>query len=106
MLERARERVRRRREHARPRRVVRARLFEPAVQRRDRRALARLESLMGHPTAADDAVTAAKLAANSVVSASIANGTIVTADLADNSITSAKIVGFPHYDPQKTRVRA
>ena len=43
---------------------------------------------------ADDAVTAAKLAANSVVSASIANGTIVTADLADNSITSAKIVGL------------
>ena len=35
---------------------------------------------------ADDAVTAAKLAANAVVSGSIANGTIVTADLADNSI--------------------
>ena len=40
---------------------------------------------------ADDAVTADKLAANSVVSASIVNGTIATADLADDAITSAKI---------------
>ena len=40
---------------------------------------------------ADDAVTADKLAANSVVSASIVNGSIVTADLADDAITAAKI---------------
>ena len=40
---------------------------------------------------ADDAVTADKLAANSVVSASIVNGTIATADLADDAVTQAKI---------------
>ena len=35
----------------------------------------------------DDAVTADKLAANSVVFASIVNGTITTADLADDAVT-------------------